>query len=201
VPQENGQGALELKADLIVTATHDRSRVDRLLGRNIATAVVRRTALPVLVIRPTDEWTSRATAFKRLLVCLDGSEGAEEVLPWARLLGRQFGSTITLLSVPEGEAEVPRLEHYLASVATALRDIGFTATTHVTGTNPVGTITRVAAEEDCDLIVIATRGRGAPQDIDVEVGSVTDRVIHSAHCPVFAVTVVGFNAASPGDGV
>lgn len=197
VPQEIGLGAIALDTDVIIMATHDRSRVDRLLGRNIATAVVRQTELPVLVIRPTDAWTSRTTAFKRLLVCLDGSEGAEEVLPWTRLLAGQFGSSIVLLSVPEGEAEIPRLEHYLESVATALADIGFTVEVRVTGSNPVGTITRVAAEENCDLIVMATRGRGAPRDIDVEVGSVTDRVIHSAHCPVFAVTVVGFAADAP----
>jgi len=201
VPQEIGQGALALNSDVIVMATHDRSRVDRLLGRNIATAVVRQTELPVLVIRPTEAWTSRTTAFKRLLVCLDGSEGSEEVLPWARLLGRHFGSTIILLSVPEGEAEVPRLEHYLDSVALALRDIGFSVETRVTGSNPVGTITGVAAADNCDLIVMATRGRGAPREIDIEVGSVTDRVIHSSHCPVFAVTVVGFNADAPGDGI
>ena len=183
----------------IVMATHDRSRVDRLLGRNIAIAVVRQTELPVLVIRPTDAWTSRTTAFKRLLVCLDGSEGSEEVLPWTRLLGRHFGSSIVLLSVPEGETEVPRLEHYLDSVATALRDIGFPVETRVLGSNPVGTITAVAAEEQCDLIAMATRGRGAPRDLDIEVGSVTDRVIHSAHCPVFAVTVTGFNPDAPGN--
>lgn len=199
VPEEIGRGAVALDSDVIVMATHDRSRVDRLLGRNIATAVVRQTELPVLVIRPTEAWTSRTTAFRRLLVCLDGSEGSEEVLPWTRLLGRHFGSTIILLSVPEGEAEVPRLEHYLDSVAGALRDIGFSVETRVTGSNPVGTITSVAAADNCDLIVMATRGRGAPRDIDVEVGSVTDRVIHSAHCPVFAVTVVGFATDAPGD--
>jgi len=199
VPQEIGQGAIALNTDVIVMATHDRSRVDRLLGRNIAIAVVRQTELPVLVIRPTDAWTSRTTAFKRLLVCLDGSEGSEEVLPWTRLLGRHFGSSIVLLSVPEGETEVPRLEHYLDSVATALRDIGFPVETRVLGSNPVGTITAVAAEEQCDLIAMATRGRGAPRDLDIEVGSVTDRVIHSAHCPVFAVTVTGFNPDAPGN--
>jgi nucleotide-binding universal stress UspA family protein len=40
--------------------------------------------------------------------------------------------------------------------------------------------------------MMATRGRGAPEQIDVEVGSVTESVVLSAHCPVWAVTVVGF---------
>ena len=60
------------------------------------------------------------------------------------------------------------------------------------------TITDVAESEGCDLILIATRGRGAPDEVGVEVGSVTDRVVQSAHCPVFAVTVRGhYNAHKP----
>jgi nucleotide-binding universal stress UspA family protein len=192
VPEEVSRAAMQRHADVIVMATHGRSRVDRLLGRNIATAVVRQTELPVLLIRPTDAWTSRATAFRKVLVCLDGSEGSEEVLPWARILARHFGSTLVLLTVPEAESEVPRLEQYLGSVAAALRAIGLAAQTRVTGSGAAGTITSVARAEACDLIAMATRGRDAPADVGIEVGSVTERVVQSAHCPVFAVTVVGF---------
>ncbi|HMU61322.1 MAG TPA: universal stress protein, partial [Gemmatimonadales bacterium] len=88
IPEEIGRHGIESNADVIVMATHGRSRVDRLLGRNIATAVVRQTELPVLIIRPTDAWTSRHTAFKKLLVSLDGSVDSEEVLPSARILAR-----------------------------------------------------------------------------------------------------------------
>lgn len=191
VSEEIGRHGIESHADVIVMATHGRSRVDRLLGRNIATAVVRQTELPVLLVRPTDAWTSRHTAFKRLLVCLDGSADSEEALPWARILARQFGSTIVLLTVPEVEAEVPRLEHYLESVAEALRGIGIPVETRVTGSGASRTITEVARTEQCDLVLMATRGRGGPEEIGVEVGSVAERVALSAHCPVFVVTVVG----------
>jgi len=132
-----------------------------------------------------------------LLVCLDGSEGSEEVLPWARIIAQHFGSTLVLLTVPETDAEAPRLEHYLGSVAASLRNIGFATETRVTGSAAVATITSVARSEECDLIMMATRGRGAPTAIDTEVGSVTERVIQSAHCPVFAVTVLGFATKQP----
>ena len=191
IPEEIGRQATEIHADVIVMATHGRSQVDRLLGRNIATAVVRQTDLPVLLIRPTDAWTSRTTALRKLLVCLDGSEGSEEVLPWAQLIARRFGSTTVLLTVPEAESEVSRLEHYLGSVADALRNTGLAVETQVTGSGAARTITSVAESAGCDLIMTATRGRGAPEDIDTEVGSVTDRVVQTAHCPVFAVTVLG----------
>jgi len=191
VPEEIGRHGIESHADIIVMTTHGLSRVEKILGRNIATAVVRQTELPVLLIRPTDAWTSRHTAFKRLLVSLDGSEDSEEVLPWARVLARQFGSTIVLLTVPETEAEVPRLQHYLGSVAEALQGMGLPTEIRVTGSGASRTITEVAKVEACDLIMMATRGRGGPEEIGIEVGSVTERVALSAHCPVFAVTVVG----------
>ena len=191
IPEEIGRHGIESHADVIVMATHGRSRVDKILGRNIATAVVRETELPVLLIRPTDAWTSRHTAFKRLLVSLDGSVDSEEALPSARILARLFGSSIVLLTVPETEAEVPRLQHYLESVAAALQEVGIDTEIRVTGSGAGRTITSVAAAEDCDLIIMATRGRGAPEELDVEVGSVTERVALSAHCPVLAITVVG----------
>ncbi len=197
VPEEIGRHGIESDADLIVMATHGLSRVDRILGRNIATAVVRQTELPVLVVRPTDAWTSRHTAFRRLLVSLDGSGDAEEVLPSARILAQAFSSTIVLLAVPEAENEVPRLEQYLESVAGALRSGGIAVETHVTGSGAARTITRVADAEGCDLIMMATRGRGAPEEIGIEVGNVAEGVILSAHCPVFVWTVAGFGRKAP----
>ena len=128
IPEEIGRHATEISTRTSSSWPPTAARrVDRLLGRNIVNAVVRQTELPVLLIRPTDAWTSRATAFRKLLVCLDGSEGSEEVLPWARILARHFGSAILLLTVPEAESEVPRLEQYLESVAAALRDLGLAA--------------------------------------------------------------------------
>jgi nucleotide-binding universal stress UspA family protein len=192
IPEEIGHQAIASNADIIVMGTHGRTQVDRLLGRHIATAVVRQTERPVLLIRPTDAWTSRHTAFQKLLVCLDGSVESEEILPWARIIARYFGSTIVLLAVPETEGEVQQLEHYLASIAAALQNIGLMAETRVMGSGASRTIASVAKSEECDLIMIATRGRGAPKEIDIEVGSVTDQLVQTAHCPVFAVTVLGF---------
>jgi nucleotide-binding universal stress UspA family protein len=70
--------------------------------------------------------------------------------------------------------------------------MGIPTETRVTGSGASRTITDVARSEECDLIMMATRGRGGPEEIGIEVGSVTEQVALSAHCPVFAVTVVGF---------
>ena len=54
-------------------------RTERTFLSDIADKMTRRARTPVLLIRPTEEWRSRRTEFKRLLVNLDGSPGAEKV--------------------------------------------------------------------------------------------------------------------------
>lgn len=65
VPEAIGARALEIGTDVIVMATHDRSRTDRLLRRNAAIAVVGRTELPVLLAtrgRARRRWSARMWA-------------------------------------------------------------------------------------------------------------------------------------------
>jgi nucleotide-binding universal stress UspA family protein len=192
IPEEIGRYAEAREADVIVIGTQARSRLDRLIGRSLSIQVVQQTELPVLLIRPLVERSAAGEMFKRILVCLDGSMGSEEILPWARNFARCFDSTIVLLTVPEAEEEKEQLERYLDTVAAAFRKIGFAVETHVTGTGASRTIASVAESEGCDLIMMATRGRGAPEEIDVKVGSVTDQLVQTAHCPVFTAKVLGF---------
>jgi nucleotide-binding universal stress UspA family protein len=198
VPEQLERFARERRADLIVTTTRNASGLERFLQRDVAIRIVRRTELPVLITRPASAPIEAAPAFRKLLVCLDGSEASEEVLPWARVFARQFGSTVALLSVPEAESEERRLRHYLGSVAEALGRIGLSVETHVTGPGASSTIVHVAASESCDLILMATRGRDARDAMDREVGSITAQVVHSAPCPVLAITAVGFEHGRAG---
>jgi nucleotide-binding universal stress UspA family protein len=191
VPEEIGRYAAESDADVIVMGTPESSRLDRLIGRSLAINVVKQTELPVLLIRPTSGRSDEQATFRKILVCLDGSVGSEEILPWARNFVGYFGSDLVLLTVPEAEDEKEKLEHYLGSVAAALRKLRFNVETRVTGTAASRTIASVAESEGCDLIMMATRGRGAPEEIDVKVGSVTDQLVQTAQCPVFTAKVLG----------
>ncbi|MEO6447189.1 MAG: universal stress protein [Gemmatimonadaceae bacterium] len=178
----------DLRADLVVMSTHGRSGVERMLLGSLAHRLVRLTDTPVLLIRPTEEWKSRGSQFKRLLVSLDGSEGAEAVLRYVRKLANRFESEVILVSVPETEKEAPTLRAYLDEVATALRSLGFLCTPLVTGSSAAQTIVETAVSEKADLIVMATRGRGArPSELDL--GNVTDRVVQSTRVPVFVVPI------------
>jgi len=91
---------------------------------------------------------------------------------------------MVLLSVPEADSEHSRIQQYLGSVAQALRERGYTARALITGSGAVRTILDVSESEGVDLIMLSTHGRGNLER-KAAVGSVTDRVIDAAPCPVF----------------
>ncbi len=186
VAEEINSLARDSDADLIIMSTHGMPGLDRMYVGDVANQLIRILSKPVLLLRPTDRWQTRTTRFRRLLVSLDGSENAEQVLRYTRLLADTFGSEIILLSVPEADAELPKIELYLESVASALRERGYKARALVTGSGAVRTILEVSSFEEADLIMMATHGRGNVER-HASVGSVADRVVDAANCPVFLV--------------
>lgn len=178
----------EIGADLIVMSTHGMPGLDRFYVGDVANRLIRMIRTPMLLLRPTDRWQSRSTEFKKMLIALDGSETAEEVLQYARALSRGFGGEMVLLSVPESESEDTRIRQYLESVAQALRERGYAARSLITGSGAVNTILAVSESENVDLILLSTHGRGKLER-QASVGSVTDRVIDAAPCPVFLVPI------------
>ncbi len=140
----------------------------------------------------------------RILVALDGSIYSERVLPYARALAQTFGAELLLLSVPA----VPEPDNYLAppdvvnvirsnaeanmsnfleAVARSLREDGIVVRTMVTGSLPARTIVNVADEEDVDLIMNTSRGRGG---IDLFLlGSEAQRIVENTTKPVFMMPI------------
>ncbi len=190
VAEEIDHLASDLDADLIVMSAYGVSGVERWFTDDLASSLVRRTHLPVLLIRPTEEWKSRRSQFKRLLVTLDGSEGAEQVLRYTRAIAAKFESEIILLAVPEADSEQENLQHYIGKVAKALSARGLNVRSVVTGSGAARTILEVSESESPDLIMMATRGRGG-LNRNTLIGSVADKVAQTAICPVFLVPASG----------
>jgi nucleotide-binding universal stress UspA family protein len=180
--------ARDVGADLLVLTTHGRSELERLFLSDTSTRIVRRSPSPVLLVRPGGYPGTTYTQFRRLLVCLDGSENAEQVLRYARAIAARCTSEMLLLSVPEGDFEESALRKYLDGVAEALRRRGLHPRPIVCGSGPARTIVEVSESEDTDLIVLARQGRGG-LDRAVEIGSVADRVMQIAERPVLLVFV------------
>lgn len=188
VAEEISNLAHDSAADLIVMSTHGMPGLDRIYVGDVANQLIRILKTPVLLLRPTERWQTRTTRFKRLLITLDGSEGAEEILRYTGVLADTFGSEIIVLSVPEADAERPQIEQYVETVANALRERGYKARGLVTGSGAVRTILEVSLSEEADLIMMSTHGRGNVER-RATVGSVADRVVDAANCPVFLVPI------------
>lgn len=88
-----------LQPDLITMATHGRSGLQRLVRGSVAERVLRHVHVPLLMVNPEAEERSEDTAFRRILVPLDGSPLADGILPYVIALARSVGSEVSLLRV------------------------------------------------------------------------------------------------------
>lgn len=145
---------------------------------------------------------------EKILVPLDGSDLAEQALPYARVLAQKFGGRLTLLWVLQppplmpvtefgvlpvhDEALLERAEEqandYLGRLRDQLDEEGISARVAVTKSPAVAeAIVDFAAQGDFDLIVKTTHGRsGISRWV---FGSVAAKVLEQAPCPVFLVRV------------
>ncbi len=193
-PSEIGNVARELPADVVVMTTQGRSRLQRWWEGSVTTEVIYQTTPPLIVIRPTEHFRSTRTRFARLLVALDGSDLAEQVLPHARQLAEQFHSELVLLSVREGsesEEYADTVQRYLERIRERLSGDGIQVRALVEASAPAQAILRVAETEEVDLLMLVSHGRGGvARQQYVKLGSVTDAVLQKTPCPVFLVSAV-----------
>ena len=183
--------------DLIVISTHGRSGIARLSLGSVTDSLIRHTTIPVLVVKPATSYLNPQVreSFKRIVVPLDGSVLAEQILPRVTALAKFEEAEITLLNVlipesysqkemvepsmPWWENDVAAAQTYLFRVAGRLRRDGIPVTTDVViGENVAQSIGEFAGREKADLIAIATHGRGGLARMLR--GSVADAVLHSS---------------------
>ena len=196
--------ARRIGADLMIISTHGRRGWRRLLASSTASRILHMATIPVLIVPPGAEHHVENPSFLRILVPLDGSENAERVLPYVRGLKGVLDVDIILLYVPE----VPRpegygaiadvVEHlrriaitegqqYLERIANVLREEGLNARPLVLGYDPARTILQVSKDEDIDVIMSTTQGRGALERFLL--GSVAEQLAAEAQSLLFLLPV------------
>jgi nucleotide-binding universal stress UspA family protein len=140
---------------------------------------------------------------KNILVGVDGSKPSVQACHYAMDLAAQTSAQLTFLFVIEtpqvipvgplsgyvttaparSEEEVKKAEAIVEQVAK--ERAGLKITTRVELGDPVDTICEVAKTMNADLVVVGARGHNAAQRFLL--GSVSDRVVHHAACPVLVV--------------
>jgi nucleotide-binding universal stress UspA family protein len=186
------------RVDLIVMRSHARKGLARVWFGSIADGLIRKSGIPVLVVRPPSvaAATEGVFGFRRILVPLDGSALAEESLAAAAQFARIDGSQLILLRVvapasihgghtlwasqgPARAEDAAEAQRYLASLLTSPVDRVLNVRRRVIISDDVpGAILQAAEGEEVDMIAIATRGRGAIARATN--GSVADRIMREA---------------------
>jgi len=193
---------------LIVMATHGRSGIKRWVLGSTAAKVARATKKPLVLVRAGVARTRARTEvlLGKMLLPLDGSKQSELAVSHAEELAAQLKAEVVLLhvvaptyfaySIPGETIEMPftpedmerfrdKSEHYLETVAEAMRKRGVAASTEVAIGTAADEIIRLSDEMPVDLVVMSTHGRSGISRWAF--GSVADKVIHAANAPVLLI--------------
>lgn len=201
VAEQIATHAADVGADMVLMTTHGHTGVSRMWLGSVADALIRQTALPILVIHPGEVGTvpKDQLTFKHIMVPLDGSELAASILPSATELAQATGARLTLVHVVSSTAVLgarifplmpdditPAMEKahdHLETVADELRAQGLDVAVHVQEHEaPARAICALGKSLDADLIALATHGYGGLKR--ALLGSVADKVLRGSALPL-----------------
>ena len=143
-------------------------------------------------------------ALKHILVATDFGEAAHTALAYGRDLARQYGATLHVFFVEDDIAARYALDSGVMFTDDVQRDLEVAARERLnallteedrvqlgaravvkTSLSPAIAIVDYAKEQPIDLIIVGTHGRGAVPRLLM--GSVAERVVRTAPCPVLTV--------------
>ena len=198
VPSTLGHYAEHFNVDLIVMSSRSRGGVKRLTLGSVTDYLIRHTNIPVLVVKPpvTFIGATPQETLARIVVPLDGSSLAEQILPQVIALGTQLNASINLVQVltpqtyaqkeimqpglPWWDTDIAVADEYLAAVASRLSEAGLTVTKDVLLSDDItNAILDYAKRSGADMIAIATTGAGGMSRFVF--GTVADQLTRNSH--------------------
>jgi nucleotide-binding universal stress UspA family protein/predicted transcriptional regulator len=190
---------------LIAMATHGRSGVARAVRGSVAERVLRASTAPVLLCNP--QGAEARSAFEHILVPVDGSKLAGDIIPTVAALARRHGSRISVLQVGESNSpetlspmDIARFDDSLTEHRSLLEAVGVDQLSLIKATGaPAEEILAIAEREKVDLVAMSTHGRsGVPR---WWFGSVAEAVLRTCPLPVLiqpAAAPVRYHLEPPG---
>lgn len=166
--------------ELVVLATGGRDGIQRWLKPSMAQAIARRTVAMTLFV-PRDcrglVMPDGTIRLRRIVLPVDFKPDPREAAVRAARIAGAFGNKpVEVVILHVNGSDFPRLERRASEVCTW---------TEAGATGDVAEAILGAAQDDVDLIIMATEGRQGM--VDALRGSVTERVVRGAPCPVLAV--------------
>lgn len=194
----------ECRIGLIVISTHGSTGTGYWPLGSIANKVIRSSRMPVLLIRPKELERRTEIALDRVLMPLDGSQFAEQIMPYALELVKDGGEVVLLrviepVHVPGAPVYKPGMDYsleyktgiereagrYLSHVSAAIAEKGFRASSTLLVGKPAETILDFAEEKGVDLIALSTHGFSGITKWAF--GSVASKLIDGSSLPLLLV--------------
>lgn len=193
--------------DLIVMGTHGRRGFREMLLGSVTQEVVRRSQCPVLTVCTPSEEQDEIRPIRRVLVPIDFSASSQQALRCAQELAVLYKARLDLLhvvGVPRNPELYDQAFPLFDEVKTGITDASLQglqrlaketlrpnvpASFHVRAGYPAREILLFAESHETDLIVMATHGLTGLQHFLF--GSVSEKVVQRAPCPVFVVKSFG----------
>lgn len=212
VPTVIREQADSLRASWVVMTTHARGPMGRFWLGSSTDELIRSLPIPLIAVHPGPAAPNLAQDFliRHMLIPLDGTPLAEEILESATALAKAMAAEITLMRVitPVYPVTLPaepaifgnvatdvmeRVEKlhvelkknaaaYLETIANRLRGQGLKVHTRISIEEQPGVAILDAAKPPIDLIAIETHGRGGLSRLLL--GSVADKVIRGSTLPI-----------------
>lgn len=195
---------VEHDVDLVVLGTHGHRGVRRLMLGSVAEEVVRKAPSPVVTVG-RGAVAPEAMVGGTMLVPVDFSEHRTRLLAHAREIASVYGMDVTVLhvvevtgvpdaygvysSLPDAGKLGDRAQEVLDEEAEPLRAEGIDVSVMAESGQPAERALAVAEEREAAFIMIATHGRTGLERMLM--GSVAEKVIRQAPCPVCTVKSFG----------
>jgi nucleotide-binding universal stress UspA family protein len=179
--------AVDWGADLVVVGARGLGAFRRLLLGSVSTATVQHAPCPVLVVR------GRPRELVTAVIAIDGSPQSRTAARFFATLPLDRALTVRLVGVVEQSRPGPirdvaerrrgELDGALRAVAADFRAKTAAVKNMVTVGSPAVEV--LEAAKFADLVVLGARGLGRMDRLLL--GSVSERVLHHARCPVLVV--------------
>ncbi|MBW1751469.1 MAG: universal stress protein [Deltaproteobacteria bacterium] len=195
--------------DLVISATHGRSGLKRLLLGSVTERLMRTLSCPLMIVHGKESGdlalSTEVFKLKRILVGYDFSKDSDLALKYALSMAQEFEAELHLAHVVEPpvyqdiqvangssapvteQSRMPQLIEKLKQMIPEDARNWCTVAPVLLEGKADKELARYADQNDIDLIALGVRGHGLVETLFV--GSTTDRVARRASCPVLSVPV------------
>lgn len=187
--------------DVAVLNWHGSPWLGRRVSESVAYRALRSSPVPILYFpAPACEGAvASPLRFEKVLVMLDGSPEAEEILPGAERMARTLGSDLHLFQAVEpGKDESTRrhaAEQYLSEIARGLGSRGIVCQPRIRIGPVLEAVANLLREGGIDAFAMATHARSGL--LRTLFGSLTEELLRGARRPILTLCVADHRRPIP----